>query len=223
MECSVLVSIECGRKCYTDVGSFVKQCCQFACNRDKGNAFSNVRDCLTQTVGRKWYHYHQSALKLSIREVIIVVTIAACISSWCCFLPRAKMVRPVRVHTTPRLQQSKIEPERDPQHGKQPDSAEGKIIADYNQDVDYEWWKSEVELDAREQREDYPDAAYAKMEIYSEIGTSARGYCLGKCTWKSCRYMRHEDLKSWSCGFRICMSGLNSAPKRPNCSSESKD
>ena len=37
------------------------------------------------------------------------------------------------------------EPERDPQEGEQPDAKEGKDIADYDPDVDYEGSEPKVE------------------------------------------------------------------------------
>ena len=76
------------------------------------------------------------------------------------------MARLVRGCPTPRSQQEGMEePERDPQKGEQPDTAECEVIADYDPDVDYEKSEPEIEPDAQEQREDDPDAAYAKMEI----------------------------------------------------------
>ena len=54
-------------------------------------------------------YYYQGALKLSIREVVITVMIAACISHWHCCLPRAKMARPVRRCPTPGPQQEGTE------------------------------------------------------------------------------------------------------------------
>ena len=76
------------------------------------------------------------------------------------------MARLVRGCPTPRSQQEGAEePERDPQQGEQPDTTEGKDIADYNPDIDYEGSEPKVEPDTKEQREDDPDAAYMKMEM----------------------------------------------------------
>ena len=49
------------------------------------------------------------------------------------------MARPVRGRPTARSKQEGIgEPERDPQQEDQPDATEGKDIAHYDLDVDYE-------------------------------------------------------------------------------------
>ena len=76
------------------------------------------------------------------------------------------MARPVRVHLAPRPQQESVEvPVRDPQQEEQSDPAEGKVIADYGPDVDYEGSEPEVEPDAQEQREVNSDTEYAKMKL----------------------------------------------------------
>ena len=62
-------------------------------------------------------------------------------------------------------QEGAEEPERDPQQGEQLDATEGKEMADYNLDVDYERSELEVEPDTQEQREVDPDAKYAKLEM----------------------------------------------------------
>ena len=73
------------------------------------------------------------------------------------------MARPVRGHPTPRPQVG--EPERDPQQEEHPDTAEGKVIVDYDPDVDDEVAEPKVEPHAQEQREVDSDAEYAKMEM----------------------------------------------------------
>ena len=76
------------------------------------------------------------------------------------------MARLVRGCPTARLQQKDTEePGRDPLHEDQPDPKEGKDIADYNPDVDYECSKPENEPVAKDQREVNPNAEYAKMEV----------------------------------------------------------
>ena len=71
------------------------------------------------------------------------------------------MARLVRGCPTARSQQEGTEePERDPQQGEQPDVTEGKDIADYDLDADYEGTEPNVEPDAQEQREVDPDAEY---------------------------------------------------------------
>ena len=76
------------------------------------------------------------------------------------------MARPVRGHLSARSQQEGSEkPERDSQQEGQPDTAEHKVIADYDQDADYEGEESNNEPVAQDQREVDPDAEYAKMEI----------------------------------------------------------
>ena len=62
-------------------------------------------------------------------------------------------------------QECVTEPERDPQQEEQPDAAEGKVIADYNPDADYEESGPKVQPDAQEQREVDPDSEYSKIEI----------------------------------------------------------
>ena len=47
-------------------------------------------------------------------------------------------------------QECVTEPERDPQQEEQPDAAEGKVIADYNSDIEYEGSELENELVAQE-------------------------------------------------------------------------
>ena len=76
------------------------------------------------------------------------------------------MARPVRGCPTARSQQEGIEePKRDPQQEDQPDATEGKDIAGYDLDVDYEGSEPEVKQSAQEQKEVDPDAEYAEMEI----------------------------------------------------------
>ena len=76
------------------------------------------------------------------------------------------MARPVRGHPTARLQQEGAEElERDHQQEDQPDVTEGKDIADYNPDMDYEALESQNEQVAQDQREVNYDAEYAKMEV----------------------------------------------------------
>ena len=60
---------------------------------------------------------------------------------------------------------SQQEPEGDPQQEDQPDVTEGKDIADYDPDVDYEGSEPKVKQSAQEQREDDPDTEYVGMEI----------------------------------------------------------
>ena len=57
------------------------------------------------------------------------------------------------------------EPERDPQQKDQPDTTGGKVITDYNLDIDYEGSEPKAKQSAPEQREVDPDAEYANMEI----------------------------------------------------------
>ena len=79
------------------------------------------------------------------------------------------MARPVRECLTSRPQQEGAEePERNPQQEEQSDAAEGKVIADYDPDIDYEGSEPKVEPDAREQREIDSDAEHVKMEMPRE-------------------------------------------------------
>ena len=75
------------------------------------------------------------------------------------------MARPVRGCLTARLQQKDAEDhEQDSQQEEQADAREGKVIVDYNPDVDYEQSEPKNEPVAQDQREVNPDAEYAKME-----------------------------------------------------------
>ena len=86
-------------------------------------------------------------MKLTDREIIIAVMVAACISGW-------------------QHQQEGIEePERDPQQEDQPDTTGGKDIADYDQDIDNEGSEHEREQSAQEQREVDLNAEFVEMEI----------------------------------------------------------
>ena len=65
------------------------------------------------------------------------------------------MVRLVRGRPTPRLQlEGMTQPERDSQQEEQPDATEGKVIADYDPDVDYVGLEPKIE-----------PVAHAKMEM----------------------------------------------------------
>ena len=70
-------------------------------------------------------------------------------------------------------QEGTEEPESDSQEEDQPDAAEGKDIADYDPDIDYEGAKLENEPVTQDQREVDPDAEYAKMK-FPIVGPSAR-------------------------------------------------
>ena len=50
-----------------------------------------------------------------------------------------------------------------PQQEGHPDAIEGRDIADYNLDIDYEGSEPKVDPFAQEQRKVDPDAGYAKM------------------------------------------------------------
>ena len=84
------------------------------------------------------------------------------------------MARLVKGHRTAWLQpEGKEEPETNPtvsQHEVQSDTTEGKVIADYNSDVNYEGSEPEDEPVAQEEKEGNSDAEYANMEI-SYAGT----------------------------------------------------
>ena len=79
------------------------------------------------------------------------------------------MARTMRGHPTTWLQlEGKDELEKilnAPQQEDHPDTAEGRDIADYDPDVDFEGSELKVEPVAQEQREVDPDVEYAKMEI----------------------------------------------------------
>ena len=76
------------------------------------------------------------------------------------------MNRLVRGRPTTRLQQEGAEdPDRDPQQDDQSVTAEGKDIADYDPNVDYEGSEPKVESDAQVEREVNSDAEHEKMVI----------------------------------------------------------
>ena len=95
--------------------------------------------------------------------------IAALINYYHCCLASAKMARPGKGCPTPRLQlEGNDEPEtilNTPQQEGHPDVAEGKVIADYDPDVDDEGLEPNVETVTQEQREVDPDAEYVMIEM----------------------------------------------------------
>ena len=111
---------------------------------------------------------------------------------------------------------------RDPQQEDQQDATEGKDIADYNLDVDFEGSEHEVEQSAQEQKAVDPDAEYAEIEIPQD-GT----HCQRIVPWE--QYMgilqihRAQETKLWPQSSRICRSSLDLAPKQASCSLESRD
>ena len=79
------------------------------------------------------------------------------------------MARPMRGCPTARLQlEDDEEPETNPSvpHQEvQPDAAGGKVIADYNLDIDYEGSEPKNEPVAQEEKEENSNAEYENMEI----------------------------------------------------------
>ena len=53
-----------------------------------------------------------------------------------------------------------------PQQEERPGTAEGEDIADYHLETDYEGSEPKNEPVAQEQKEEDPDAEYAKMELH---------------------------------------------------------
>ena len=84
------------------------------------------------------------------------------------------MARLVKGCLIARLQQEdEEEPDKDPQQEGQIDASEGKDIADFNWDVDYEDLEPEAEPVTQVEREVDPNTEYARMEIPSG-GTSCQ-------------------------------------------------
>ena len=54
----------------------------------------------------------------------------------------------------------------DPQQEEHPDTAEGKVIACFNLNVNYEGSEPKNETVAQEENEEHSDAEYEKMEIH---------------------------------------------------------
>ena len=78
----------------------------------------------------------------------------------------ARLVRGCPI--TRQHQEDAEEPEQNPQQEDQSDATEGKDIADYNLDVDYEGSEPEVEPVTQVEREISSDAEYANREIPHE-------------------------------------------------------
>ena len=80
------------------------------------------------------------------------------------------MAKPMRRYTMPQSWQGGTEePETNtsvPQQEKQPDAAEGKVIIDYNPDVDYEGSEPKNEPVAWEEKEENSDTEYANIEMH---------------------------------------------------------
>ena len=66
---------------------------------------------------------------------------------------------------TPQPPKGTEEPDIDPFQEEQPDATEGKVIADYDLDVDYEGLEPENKPVAQAEVEENSNAEYAKMEI----------------------------------------------------------
>ena len=101
-------------------------------------------------------------MKLPARELVIAMMIAAHDSSWYNCLPKTKLARTLRGHLTAWLQpQGTREPETNhsvPQQEEQPDATEGKVIADYGLDINYEGSEPKIELDVQAEKEENSDA-----------------------------------------------------------------
>ena len=82
------------------------------------------------------------------------------------------MARLVRGCPTARSQQeSAEEPETNlsvPQQEEHPDTVEDRDITDYDLDIDYEGSEPKNEQVAQEQKEEDPEAEYAKMELQQD-------------------------------------------------------
>ena len=52
-----------------------------------------------------------------------------------------------------------------PQQEYQPDTTEGKVIADYGLDIEYEGSEPKNEPDVQEEKEENSDAEYVNMEV----------------------------------------------------------
>ena len=138
MECSVSVSTEHGRK--------IKQTSNLSTSSATSWPTTEMTSLHQVMQGGKIYNC-QLTMKISNRKVPIAVTITAHVSSWHWCLLKAEIARLVRGWPTPRSQQEgKVEPEKDPLQEEQPETTKGRVIADYNLDVDNEGSAPEVEL-----------------------------------------------------------------------------
>ena len=94
-------------------------------------------------------------------RVVISVTIAAHDSSWCSCLHRAKMARTMRGWPTAWSQQEGIEePDTNPsvsQQEEHPYATKGKVIADYDPDVDSEGSEPMNDPDGQEKKVESSD------------------------------------------------------------------
>ena len=83
------------------------------------------------------------------------------------------MARPEREHPLPQSQGGAEEPETNPsvpQQEEHRDAKDGKVIADYDPDMDYRPERSDSDIKAIDEEEGNSVAEYAKMEL-SQDGT----------------------------------------------------
>ena len=136
------------------------------------------------------------------------------------------MARPVREHLKPWSQQGGAEePETNisvPQQEEQRDAARGKVIADYDPEVNYKPEGSDPEIEAINEEEKNFDQECAIMELPQDRTLHLKMMNC-KVTERSSGYIKNENLKLCPCGSRIYTCGLDSVLKQPDCSSESKD
>ena len=95
--------------------------------------------------------------------------IAAHVIYWCSCLPIAMMAATIRGCLILQLQpEGTEEPQTNisiPQQERQLDAAEGKVVADYELDINYQSEGWDPEIEAVHDKEENSDAEYAKMEL----------------------------------------------------------
>ena len=113
---------------------------------------------------------------------------------------------------TPDNQATTRRHKRDPQQEDQSDATEGKDIADYDLDVDYEGSEPKLSQMLKEKGRLILTQNMQKWRFLM-MGPSTRGGCLRNRIRGSCGYRGHEDPRLWPGSSRICTPGLDVAPK----------
>ena len=127
----------------------------------------NARDYPTQQV-EVMINYHQLALKLCTKEIVIAVTIADCVIYWWSFLPIAKMASQCGnawCHGHQKEVQSLSHTPVSPSRGGHTNAIGEEVLADYDWDVGHKPEGSDLEIKTVIEEEENYDEKYVKMEL----------------------------------------------------------
>ena len=111
------------------------------------------------------------------------------------------------------------EPEINPsvsQQEEQPDATKGKVIADYDPDIDYERSKPKNKPDSQEKKEENTDIEYTNMEIPHNGTFHQRMMPCNNV--QRIQHVHPEQGRDYGLGSRICTFGLDLVLKQPSCS-----